>query len=143
MIIEKLKLKDIPQLLGLYKELTPYNNSINKSSEIYTEILKDEKYLLLVAKEDGKIVGSVLAVCCLLLALDGGRFLVVEDVIVKSEVRRSGIGKKLMKVIDEFAITNNCIYSILVSSEYRKSAHKFYENLGFTEEVRGFRKGYV
>lgn len=142
MIIEKLKLEDISELLELYKELTPYNNSLNKSIEIYKEMLKDDKYLLLVAKENNKIVGSALAVCCLVLVLDGGRFLAIEDVIVRDGLRGMGIGKKLMGAIDEFAIKNNCVYSIVVSSDHRKGAHKFYENVGFSEGVRGFRKGY-
>lgn len=142
MIIERLKIEDLQGLLDLYTELTPYNNSIEKSVDIYNEILKDEKYLLLVAKEEGEIVGSALGVCCLLLALDGGRFLAIEDVIVKEELRGRGVGKKLMENLDEFAIKNNCVYSIVVSSAHRKNAHKFYENIGFTEDVVGFRKGY-
>ncbi|GKX67412.1 GNAT family N-acetyltransferase [Inconstantimicrobium mannanitabidum] len=142
MVIEKLKLEDVNELLDLYKELTPYENSIGKSTEIYKEILKDDKYLLLVAKDNDRIVGSALAICCMVLALDGGRFLVIEDVIVKDGLRGKGIGKELMKAIDEFAIKNNCVYSIVVSSGHRKGAHKFYESVGFTEDVKGFRKGY-
>lgn len=105
-------------------------------------MLKDDKYLLLVAKENNKIVGTALAVCCLLLALDGGCFLAIEDVIVKDGLRGKGIGRKLMDEIDKFAIKNNCGYSIVVSSDHRKGAHKFYEACGFTEGVKGFRKGY-
>lgn len=142
MVIEKLKLEDLNELLDLYNELTPYENSIGKSTEIYKEILKDDKYLLLVAKDNDRIVGSALAICCMVLALDGGRFLAIEDVIVKDGLRGKGIGKELMKAIDEFAIKNNCVYSIVVSSGYRKGAHKFYESVGFTEDVKGFRKGY-
>ncbi|MDF2883578.1 MAG: GCN5-like N-acetyltransferase [Clostridiaceae bacterium] len=142
MIIEKLRLEDIEELLNLYKELVPNENSLNKSIETYKKMLEDDKYLLLAAKENNKIVGSALAVCCLFLAFDQGSFLVIEDVIVKDGLRGIGIGKRLMEAIDEFAVKNNCVYSILVSSDYRKDAHKFYESAGFTEEVRGFRKGY-
>jgi len=31
---------------------------------------------------------------------------------------------------------NNCVYAILVSSENRKKAHEFYENLGFIDGVK-------
>lgn len=81
MTIEQLKVEDISQLLDLYKELTQYKNTMNKSIDTYKQMLKDEKYLLLVAKEKNRIVGSALAVSCLVLALDGQSFLVVEDVI--------------------------------------------------------------
>lgn len=141
-MIEKLRSEDIKELLGLYRELMPYNNSEEKALEIYNKMLMDEKYLVLVAKENNKIVGSALAVCCMLLGYEGRNFLVIEDVIVKNEFRGLGIGSKLMKSIDEFAVKSNCGYSILVSKAYRKKAHEFYERLGFTEDVRGFKKYY-
>lgn len=143
MIIEKLKTEDIQELLNLYKELIDCENSVNKSVEIYKEMLKDDKYLLLVAKENNQIVGSILAISCLLLGFNGGNFMVIEDVIVKDGLRGKGIGKKLMNEVDKFATKNNCVYSILVSSGHRHIAHKFYENCGFIEDVKGFRKGLV
>lgn len=141
-MIEKLRSEDINELLELYKELMQYSNTEEQAKKIYNEMLKDDKYLVLVAKEKGKIVGSALAVCCMLLGYEGRNFLVIEDVIVKSEFRGLGIGSKLMKSIDEFAMKSNCGYSILVSKAYMKKAHEFYENLGFTEDVRGFKKYY-
>ena len=142
MVIEKLKIKDIQGLLELYKELTPFENSLEKSIEIYKDMLQDEQYLILVAKENNEVIGSVFGVCCKSLAVGGNPFLVVEDVIVKDNLRGKGIGRKLMKALDEFAKEKHCVYAILVSSDYRKKAHLFYENLGFIEGVRGFRKMY-
>lgn len=139
MIIEKLKLEDIPDLLKLYSDLIPFENSLDKSLQTYKEILMDENYFLAVAKEDNKVVGSALGICCKCLAVP---FLVIEDVVVKDGLRGKGIGRKLIKVLDEFAKTKCCAYAILVSSGYRKEAHKFYENGGFTDDVRGFRKVY-
>ena len=142
MIIEKLKIEDVEDLLELYKKLTPFENSLEKSIEIYKEMLQEEQYLIVVAKEDDKVIGSVLGVCCKSIAAGGKPFLVIEDVIVDNKVRGKGIGKKLMKTLDKFAKEKHCLYTILVSSAYRKEAHKFYESLGFTEDVRGFRKMY-
>ena len=45
-------------------------------------------------------------------------------------------------MIDKYASLKNCTYAIVVSSSYRKNAHKFYENIGFRDEVVGFRKLY-
>lgn len=140
MIIERLKPEDIEGLLELYKELMSHENDREKSLEIYEEMLKDDKYLLVVAKEDGKIVGTALAICCMLVGYAGRSFMVVEDVVVKSDMRGRGIGKKIMEYINKFAEEKNCGYTILVSQERRKDAHRFYENAGFTEPVRGFKK---
>lgn len=110
-----------------------------KSLETYQEIAANESYFLAVAKEEGEILGSALGICCKCLVVS---FLVIEDVIVKEGTRGKGIGRKLMESLDEFSIKNNCAYAILVSSGHLKGAHKFYENVGFTEQVQGFRKGF-
>jgi predicted N-acetyltransferase YhbS len=139
MIIEKLKEEDIPDLLELYKDLVPFEIFHEKSVETYKEMLIDENYLLLSAKENGKVIGSVLGICCKSLTVP---FLVVEDVIVKDGLRGKGIGRKLMESLDEFAQEKQCAYAILVSSDFRKEAHKFYESIGYKDGVRGFRKIY-
>lgn len=142
MVIEKLKMEDIPQLLELYKELGDFGSSIKISEEIYEKMLEDDNYLLLVAKKDGKVVGSSIAISCMILALNGQGFIVIEDVIVSSECRKMGIARSIMNEIDNFAKSKNCAYSILVSSDYREEAHKFYESVGFVDGVKGFRKWY-
>lgn len=142
MIIEKLKIEDIKELLKLYEKLAPFENSLETSIQIYKEMLKDEQYLILTAKEEGKVIGSVLGICCKSIATGGNPFLVIEDVIVDENVRGKGIGRKLISAIEEFGKEKHCAYGILVSSGFRKEAHKFYESLGFTEDVRGFRKMY-
>ncbi|WP_088187127.1 GNAT family N-acetyltransferase [Desulfosporosinus sp. FKA] len=139
MIIEKLKVEDIPNLLELYRSLIPFEISIDKSYQVYKEMLRDENYSLLVAKEDNIVLGSALGICCKGLAVS---FLVIEDVIVKEGLRGKGVGRRLMESIDEFAKKKHCAYAILVSSAFRKEAHKFYENVGFKDSAQGFRKIY-
>ena len=139
MILEKLKIEDLSQVIELHKTLIPFEISFEKSSGNYKEMLSNENYYLVVAKEDDEVIGSALGICCKCLAVS---FLVIEDVVVKEGIRGKGIGRKLMEALDEFAKTNNCAYAILVSSGHRKAAHEFYEKSGFIEDVRGFRKVY-
>lgn len=139
MIIERLKEEDIPQLLELYKAFGPVKATMDEAVKNYEEIQENEDYLLLAAKEDGVVVGSMLGVCCKGLTMP---FLVIEDVIVKDGLREKGIGRKIMESLDEFAKSRDCVYSILVSSAFRTGAHKFYEKVGFTDSVVGFRKLY-
>lgn len=139
MIITKLSVEDIPDLLDLYNELLPFGGSVDEANRVYKEMLTDENYFLVVAKEANKVIGSALGIYCKCLTVP---FLVIEDVIVKEELRGKGIGQKLMEVLDVFAEKRACAYAILVSSDYRKAAHKFYEKAGFTDGVRGFRKIY-
>lgn len=139
MIIEKLKIEELSQVLELHSTIIPFEISIDKALETYKEMLLDENYFLVIAKEDEEIIGTATGICCKTLAVP---FLVIEDVVVKDGLRGKGIGGKLMKALDDFSERKNCAYAILVSSDFRKNAHKFYENHGFTDSVRGFRKVY-
>jgi len=139
MIIEKVMKEELPELLELYKSLVPFDCNIEKSEKTYEEIIKNEKYHLIGAKENGELLGSMLAIVCNSITTP---FLVIEDVIVKEGLRGKGIGRKLMNKIDEIAEENKCDYAILISSSFRKGAHKFYEAVGFRDSVVGFRKLY-
>lgn len=137
--VEMLKKEEIPALLELYKALVPHDLSLEKAERTYDEMRANSEYLLLAAKKDGELLGSMLGICCQSLTMP---FLVVEDVIVKDGVREKGIGRKLMEALDEFAKSRNCAYAILVSSAFRTGAHQFYEKVGYTDSVVGFRKLY-
>ena len=137
--IEKLKREDIPELLDLYEQLLSFDKNVERSKAVYENMLENDNYFLFVVKDENQIVGSALGVCCLGLIEP---FLVIEDVIVKDGIRGKGIGRKLFNAIDEFAAEKNCAYSLLVSSGFRKGAHQFYERIGFTDTVKGFRKIY-
>lgn len=143
MKIGKLKKEEISQLLELYKELTDYKNSVATSEQIFDKINSDKNYYLLVAKENNKIIGAVLGIVCYSIPIEGLSFMVIEDVVVKKEYRKKGVGKKLFEHLDEIAIKNNCAYSFLVSGERRKEAHLFYLKQGYNEPVKGFRKKYI
>jgi hypothetical protein len=74
MIIEKLNIEDLSQVLELHSTLIPFEISFDKSLEIYKEMLKNENYYLVVAKEDNKVIGSAIGICCKCLAVS---FLVI------------------------------------------------------------------
>jgi len=140
MVIERLKKDEIPELLELYKGLGQCEMSLSASEKTFEKISSNNDYLLLVAKENDEIVGSVLGIICYSLPLLGRPFLVIEDVIVKETYRRKGIAQMLFDKIETYAKEQQCVYSILVSSGFRKEAHLFYEKIGYTEDVKGFRK---
>ncbi|OOM78284.1 GNAT family N-acetyltransferase [Clostridium sp. BL-8] len=139
MIVEKLKIEELSQVLELHKDIIPFAISFDKAFEMYNEMLLDDNYFVAVAKEEEEVIGSAIGICCKTLTVP---FLIIEDVVVKEGLRGKGIGKKIMESLDSFAERKKCAYAILVSSDFRKKAHKFYENHGFTDSVRGFRKVY-
>lgn len=138
--IEKLKIEDIEEISCLLKDLVPFDFSTENALEKYQEIINYNSYLIIVAKENNTIVGTVSGIICKCLATS---FLAIEAFIVKDGLRGKGIGKKMMEFLEEFSKEKECSYSILVSSNHRTEAHKFYEKMGFNDDVRGFRKFYI
>lgn len=139
MVIERLTQRYIAQVVELQKTLVPFELSPEEATARLEYILSNPDYTLLIAREGDAVLGTVTGICCRALSMP---FLVIEDVVVREDCRGKGVGKQLMDELDRFALENKCEYAILVSSGFRKEAHKFYEKQGFTEDVRGFRKGY-
>lgn len=137
--IRKMMPEDLQQIQELYKELVSDGCSLSTLFNNYEKICNQSDYLLLVAVREDAVLGSATGIVC--TALDTP-FLVVENVVVREDCRGMGIGRAIFDKLDCFAIEKQCSYAILASSGYRKGAHKFYEAIGYNDDVRGFRKYY-
>jgi GNAT superfamily N-acetyltransferase len=133
---------DLEGLNRLYLQLTNGDHGLSSEfSVIFAQMQEDSSYHLMVAITEGnRVIGSLLGIICKSLAANYEAFLVIEDVIVDQEYRRAGVGRALFMKMDEIALENKCAYSILVSSGFRKEAHRFYESMGYSDSVLGFRK---
>lgn len=138
--IQRMEQRDLVQIQRLYEELLEGGISMEVLESQFAVVSNCEDYRLFVAKCDGRVWGSVIGIVC--QALDAP-FLVIENVVVDAACRNQGIGKKMFDALDEFAKEKRCQYAILVSSGFRAGAHCFYEAMGYTEDVRGFRKYYL
>jgi len=140
--IEKITYNDIGDLVDLYEELLGRETNLEKFNENFNLINSNQNYILLGAKDKDKcLVGSILGIICYDLGGECKPFMVIENLIVKSGCRGLGIGKKLMTFTEEYAIERNCYFTMLVSAYKRKEAHKFYESIGYGEDVvKGFKK---
>lgn len=137
--VVKMERGDLPQIYEMYRDLIPEGCPLPVIEKNFELSEGREDYYLLVAKRGEEVLGSSIGIVC--LALDAP-FLVVENVIVKKDCRGRGVGRRIFGRLDEIAGENNCEYAILVSSGFRSGAHKFYEAMGYVDDVRGFRKYY-
>lgn len=133
---------DLSDLANLYEELLERKTNFPKFKESFDLINSDKNYILIGAKDDNKIlVGSLLGIMCKDLGGDCRPYIIVENVIVKSSCRGMGIGKLLMRFIENFDRNKNCYFTMLVSAFRRKDSHKFYESIGYANDVvKGFKK---
>ena len=139
--ISKIVKSDLQELSSLFFELTGENTDFAKMNSNYEWIDENENYILLGARNDGKLVGSLMGIICRDLVGECRPFMVIENVIVSSGFRGKGIGKKLMIEIEDIAKRNNCYYIMFVSGAQRTDAHAFYKSIGYgLDQVQGFKK---
>ena len=137
MIIEKLQPQYLLQVIQLQQQIVPYPIDPDLAAKHYETMMNQPDCRVLAARQGDTILGTVSGFCCHGLA---GSFLAIEDLIVREDLRGGGIGTKLMAAIDDYGRQRGGCYALLVSSGFRKRAHQFYEKIGYTEDVRGFRK---
>ena len=136
--------KDIPRLLELYQQLSFNPGDYQKAPvadcrKILKQIKKYPNTALLIAEEDGKVVGTTFLAILPGFAHHTNSFAVVEYVVVDEKVRSQGIGKALMDYCKARAKEAGCYKIILTSDKRRDRAHKFYRANGFEASAEGFR----
>jgi len=139
--IEQATIIDLESLSELFEELIGEKTDFIKMNENFKLMSSDSSYIILVARENDEVLGSVMGIICMDLVKECQPFMVIENVVVKSKFRGKGVGMKLMQHLENLARSRNCYYTMLVSSGYRRDAHKFYEAIGYELGlVQGFKK---
>jgi ribosomal protein S18 acetylase RimI-like enzyme len=131
MQIERIRDADLPALAALYQQLQPTESSVASMQEVLPRLGEESNHIILGAKVNGKLVGTVLAVVCQMLYGQCKRFMVVEDVVVDEQYRRKGIGSSLMRALEKHAVHTQCRYIMLITDLDRSEAQCFYEALAY------------
>lgn len=92
--------KDLPTVLRLIKELADFENAKDQVTITLEDLQKDgfgktPWYRFLVAEKDNEIVG--LSFYWIRYSTWKGKFLFLEDFVIKKEYKRQGIGSKLFE----------------------------------------------
>ena len=116
---------DLESLAQLYEELSGEETNLCKMKENFKLMESNLNYVVLTAKKDNLVVGSVMGIICLDLVRKCKPFMVIENVIVKSSWRGRGIGVRLMEEIEEIGRRRECYFTMFVSGGHRKEAHHF------------------
>lgn len=136
--IEKRHLYELAQL---YEELSGKPSNIKKIEEQYEMLKKNKDYILVGAEENGKLIGTIMAIECFDLSDECKPFMVIENIVVSKKYHQRGIGRTLMEYCEEEGKKRGCYYMVLVSAAHRKEAHVFYEKIGYNETgAVGFKK---
>lgn len=100
----------------------------------------DPNNLLVVADDDGTVVGTLQLTFIPYLTYRGAWRAQVEAVRVAPDRRGSGLGRQLMEWAVEQADERGCHLIQLTSNKVRDDAHRFYASLGFEATHEGFKR---
>ena len=128
--IRKGEKKDLPAVLSLIKELAEYENAIEEVTITLEDLEKDgfenhNWYSFLVAENNNEIIG--LSFYWIRYSTWKGKFLFLEDFIIKEQYRRHGIGSRLfeetIKICKELSL-NGMVWQVL---DWNTTAINFYQ----------------
>lgn len=108
-------------------------------TKAFRKIKDDPGEELILAKDDGKVIGCLQLSIIPYLTYKGSSRAQIEGVRVDSGYRGKGIGKQLIEFAIERARKPGVIMVQLTSTSTRKEAIKFYENLGFKSTHVGMK----
>lgn len=145
-IIRRAEERDIPRLLELYRQLSldptaeVPEPSLEACRKALSAIYDSPGRELLVAEEDGQVVGTATLLITPSLIHGARPWAVVEHVVVEEKLRSRGIGRELMEYAAKKAGVAGCYKMMLCSNKKRQDAHRFYRSLGFTATHEGFHR---
>jgi GNAT superfamily N-acetyltransferase len=64
----------------------------------------------------------------------------ISALVVRSQFKGQGVGRRLVAEAEEFAWNNGCARIEITSGDHRSDAHAFYEAIGYFQDCRRFIK---
>ena len=130
--------EDSRQLAALMGELG-YPTTREFIERRLAQLLSTPGTKIFVADYDGKVIGLLSFSILPLLHLDGGLGRITA-LVVTSQFKGRGIGKRLVAEAEAFAWKNRCARIEITTGEHRADAHAFYEAVGYKQDSRRFVK---
>ncbi|HEX2591958.1 MAG TPA: GNAT family N-acetyltransferase [Rhizomicrobium sp.] len=114
-------------------------DDLDHYSLIFAQIEGDVRNAIMVAEQDGKILGCFQITYITGLSRRGATRALIEGVRTHKDARGQGIGEAMMKHAVAMAKQRSCALVQLTSDKSRTRAHHFYERLGFKMSHEGFK----
>ncbi len=132
MIIREAKEADVPQMLGLIKELADYEKGLHEVDNTEEMMRQDgfgnqPVFKAFVAEASNKLVG--IAIYYFRYSTWKGKCLYLEDLVVSQGERGAGIGKMLFDRLVREAHTQNCKLLSWQVLDWNEPAINFYKKL--------------
>ncbi|WBB70223.1 GNAT family N-acetyltransferase [Micromonospora sp. WMMD812] len=123
-------------VLGKARDFTEVDAAYEKA---FADITADPRNQLIVADEEGELVGCLQITYIPGLGRHGAERSLVESVRVRSDRRGQGLGRLMMTWAIDQAKQRGCALVQLTTDKSRHDAHRFYLNLGFVASHEGMK----
>jgi GNAT superfamily N-acetyltransferase len=117
-----------------------YEEPLAESYEAaFAQIEKDPNHQLIVAEQNGEVVGTLHLMFLPSISYQGGLRAQVESVRVDRRFQNQGIGSAMMRWTIDRAKQRGAHVIQLTTHQTRRDAHRFYERLGFKGSHLGMK----
>jgi GNAT superfamily N-acetyltransferase len=145
MKVRRATVEDVPTLVHLFQELdrlqrdwrvfTPRPGFYDEVGLKYRKAMGTDQAVVLVAEDDGDIVGMAYGEVRVPSRFSDERALEVSGVVVRSGHRGKGVGRALVKEAAQFATDRGVGWVELKTFSPNEGAMDFWEGLGFRPRV--------
>ncbi|OZY86445.1 GNAT family N-acetyltransferase [Cellvibrio mixtus] len=131
---------DAEAIANLYRELNTLS-PVSVSPERIDAVANSDNTYLLVCDDAGEIIATALVCLCQDVMFENQPFALVENVVVRADCKREGIGKNMMDYIEAFCLEQDCSKIMLQTSSGNQNARDFYTTMGYNPNTKiGFIK---
>lgn len=123
-------------VLGKARDFTEVDAAYEKA---FADITADPRNHLIVAEQDGELVGCLQITYIPGLGRHGAERSLIESVRIRSDRRGQGLGRELMTWAIDQARQRGCALVQLTTDKTRQDAHRFYLGLGFVASHEGMK----
>jgi ribosomal protein S18 acetylase RimI-like enzyme len=145
---------DYAGLCGLYDEIDTFHrvnlpdifkkpDGSPREKDVYLGRIADEQVGFFVAEADQELVGFIQILVREtpdIPILIQQHYAVIDEIMIKSEFQKRGLGRILMEKAQEWAIAKGAEFIELNVYEFNQNAISFYERLGYQTSSRKMRK---
>ena len=132
--VREARKNDLREILELYLHLheTGVPDQSEQLTAVWEEILRDDRYHLLVNEVEGRIVASCTCVVVPNLTRDLRPYALVENVVTRSECRGRGYATECLASARKVAEQSGCYKIMLMTGSKEEKTLQFYKNAGYS-----------
>lgn len=139
MNIRKAYEKDYEELMSLYNDFIGEDRYSQFNNDSFNKVINSPHNYIYIAVENEEIIGFVTFSIRNVVRYPKP-IAELDELFVSAAHRKKGLGKLFMQTVEEKAKELDC-YRLYIESSYRhKSAHSFYESIGYTNYGYHFLK---